>query len=165
MLYRRDRSASGRLQPSVQCFADPEYRAPGLPDPQYFRLKLPRNDLKAQKEELSTDDFDKILEEAAALGCLIVRFTGGEPLLFLDELSILIKHAGAAGIPYIRTGTNGFTFVNPHGSHFQKRVARVAETLAATPLRNFWISIDSAVPSVHEKMRGFPEVIEGIEKG
>jgi len=41
---------------------------------------------------------------------------------------------------------------------------RMAESLAATPLRNLWISIDSAVPEVHEKMRGFPGVIRGIEK-
>jgi hypothetical protein len=43
-------------------------------------------------------------------------------------------------------------------------VGRLAEALAATPVRNFWISIDSAVPEVHERMRGFPGVIRGIEK-
>jgi hypothetical protein len=41
---------------------------------------------------------------------------------------------------------------------------RIARMLSATPLRNLWISLDSAMPSVHEKMRGLPGVIAGIEK-
>jgi hypothetical protein len=36
--------------------------------------------------------------------------------------------------------------------------------LAATPLRNFWISLDSAYAEVHEQMRGLDGVVEGIEK-
>jgi hypothetical protein len=30
-------------------------------------------------------------------------------------------------------------------------------------LRNFWISLDSAVPKVHEQMRKLPDVVRGIE--
>jgi MoaA/NifB/PqqE/SkfB family radical SAM enzyme len=40
----------------------------------------------------------------------------------------------------------------------------MAEKMAETPIRNFWISVDSVFPSVHEKMRGFPGVVRGIEK-
>jgi MoaA/NifB/PqqE/SkfB family radical SAM enzyme len=36
--------------------------------------------------------------------------------------------------------------------------------LAATPIRNIWVSIDSSDPQVHEQMRGLPGVIRGIEK-
>ncbi len=44
------------------------------------------------------------------------------------------------------------------------RIRRLVEMLADTPLRNFWISLDSADPAVHERMRGFPGVVAGIEK-
>ncbi len=44
------------------------------------------------------------------------------------------------------------------------RIERIAQALADTPIRNFWISIDSAVPKVHEAMRGLPGVIEGIAR-
>jgi len=113
---------------------------------------------------LSSDDIKRILDAAAQRGVRIVSFTGGEPLLFLNKLAMLIKYAGKAGIEYIRTGTNGFMFSNPDGANFQSRVRRVVETLAETPLRNFWISIDSSVSSVHEEMRGLPGVIKGIER-
>jgi hypothetical protein len=39
----------------------------------------------------------------------------------------------------------------------------MADKLAATPLRNFWISLDSALPEVHEQMRGLPDVVRGME--
>jgi len=40
----------------------------------------------------------------------------------------------------------------------------MTEQLADTPLRNFWISLDSSVDGVHERMRGFEGVVAGIEK-
>jgi MoaA/NifB/PqqE/SkfB family radical SAM enzyme len=97
-------------------------------------------------------------------GVKALSLTGGEPLLFLDEVAGLIDYAGKAGIDYIRTGTNGFMFRNSRQPGFASKVNRIAEKLAGTPLRNLWISIDSAIPSVHEKMRGFSGVIEGIER-
>jgi MoaA/NifB/PqqE/SkfB family radical SAM enzyme len=36
--------------------------------------------------------------------------------------------------------------------------------LAATPIRNIWVSIDSSDPQVHEQMRGLPGMVRGIEK-
>jgi hypothetical protein len=93
-----------------------------------------------------------------------ISFTGGEPLLDISRLTDLIRHAGSAGIPYIRTGTNGFVFRHPERPDFESRVSRLVDHLAATPLRNFWISLDSAVDDVHEKMRGFSGVVAGIAK-
>ena len=37
-----------------------------------------------------------------------------------------------------------------------------AEALADTPLRNFWISLDSPFDAVHEQMRGFKGGVAGI---
>jgi hypothetical protein len=116
------------------------------------------------RSRLPLDDVKRILDAAAERGVEVVSFTGGEPLLFLDELVQLIEYAGNAGIEYIRTGTNGFMFASSGASVFESRVRRLAESLAATRLRNFWISIDSSVPWIHEEMRGFPGIIAGIER-
>ncbi|MBN2122988.1 MAG: radical SAM protein [Deltaproteobacteria bacterium] len=116
------------------------------------------------RTRLRRDDVKRILDAAAMNGVRVVSFTGGEPLLLLNDLVDLIQYAGRAGIDYIRTGTNGFFLRRPESAAFESRVRAVAEKLAATPLRNFWISIDSSLPSVHEGMRGLPGVIRGIEK-
>jgi len=113
---------------------------------------------------LSVDEGKRILDEAARRGVRVVSFTGGEPLLVLRELISLIRHAGRLGIPYIRTGTNGFVFMNSEHPGFETRIQRIGEALADTPLRNFWISLDSSVPGIHEQMRGFPGIIRGMEK-
>jgi MoaA/NifB/PqqE/SkfB family radical SAM enzyme len=119
--------------------------------------RFPRN-------RLDLDDVKRMLDAAVQQGIRVVSFTGGEPLLHLDDLVTLIRHAGSAGIDYIRTGTNGHTFTHPDRPRFMERVHRLAERLAETPIRNFWISIDSAIPEVHERMRGLPGVIRGIER-
>lgn len=116
------------------------------------------------RAKLHPDEVKRSLDEAAARGFKAVSFTGGEPLLVLDELVMLMNYAGRAGIDYIRTGTNGFIFANHEDSQFSGKITRIAEKLSATPMRNFWISVDSAVASVHEGLRGFPGVIAGIEK-
>ena len=116
------------------------------------------------RSTLAVDTIKRILDAAASKGVQAVSFTGGEPLLFLDDLAELIRYAGSVGIPLIRTGTNGFFMRDPHAPGFGDRVSRVVETLAGTPLRNFWISIDSADPAMHSRMRGFPGLIEGISR-
>jgi hypothetical protein len=117
-----------------------------------------------KRSRLSLDTIKRAVTAAAEKGFQAVSFTGGEPLLFLDDLIELIRHAGSAGIPYIRTGTNGYVFMGSDKKGFNSRIERIAHALADTPIRNFWISIDSAVPQVHEAMRGLPGVIEGIAK-
>jgi MoaA/NifB/PqqE/SkfB family radical SAM enzyme len=46
-------------------------------------INLPEDD-DAGKREMSTEEVKRVLVEAAALGALSVRFTGGEPLLRKD---------------------------------------------------------------------------------
>jgi radical SAM protein with 4Fe4S-binding SPASM domain len=59
-------------------------------------INLPFDDADAKKRELSTEELKKILKEAISLGCLSVRFTGGEPLLREDfqELYIFARRLG-----------------------------------------------------------------------
>jgi radical SAM protein with 4Fe4S-binding SPASM domain len=59
-------------------------------------INLPKNDPQAKKKELSTDEIKNILKEPVSLGCLTVRFTGGEPLLRKDfaELYVFARKSG-----------------------------------------------------------------------
>lgn len=59
-------------------------------------INLPEDDASARAKELTASEIERILKEAAQLGCLQVRFTGGEPLLREDfeELYILTRRLG-----------------------------------------------------------------------
>lgn len=59
-------------------------------------INLPENDPIARKKELSTGRIKAILKEARDLGCMKVRFTGGEPLLREDfeEIYIFSRRLG-----------------------------------------------------------------------
>jgi len=50
----------------------------------HCNINLPMGSVRARQRELTTDRVKDILSEAAALGILTVRFTGGEPLLRKD---------------------------------------------------------------------------------
>ncbi len=117
-----------------------------------------------KRSRLTTDSVKEMIDHAAQHHFKAISFTGGEPLLFLNDIAELMRHAGKAGISYIRTGTNGFMFRDSDHSSFETKVHEIARKLADTPIRNFWISIDSAIPEVHEKMRGLDGVFTGIEK-
>gem|GEM_PF-196332 len=116
------------------------------------------------RANLDADTVKKTIDAAACRGIQAISFTGGEPLLNIRELAGLMRYAGAAGIPFIRTGTNGFSFTRTQQDDFDDRVINIAEQLADTPLRNFWISLDSIDDALHEKMRGFPGVVAGIAR-
>jgi len=59
-------------------------------------INLPADDFRAKERELTTEEIKGILKEAASLGCLRVRFTGGEPLLRQDfkELYLFARGLG-----------------------------------------------------------------------
>lgn len=59
-------------------------------------INLPRDDAQARDKELSTQEIKDILSEAASLGCLSVRFTGGEPLLRRILRKYIFLHADLA---------------------------------------------------------------------
>lgn len=53
-------------------------------------INQPEKDIDIKKRELSTERIKELLKEAADLGCLKVRFTGGEPLLREDFEDIYV---------------------------------------------------------------------------
>ena len=59
-------------------------------------INRPANDAVARAREMTTEQVKDILQQAAGLGCLRVRFTGGEPLLRPDfeELYIFARRLG-----------------------------------------------------------------------
>lgn len=59
-------------------------------------INLSADDADAKKRELSANEIKKILKEAESLGCMTVRYTGGEPLLRGDfeELYICARKLG-----------------------------------------------------------------------
>jgi MoaA/NifB/PqqE/SkfB family radical SAM enzyme len=63
---------------------------------QHCYINLPARDGQAQARELTTEQWQRILREAADLGALSVRFTGGEPLLREDfaELYLYTRRLG-----------------------------------------------------------------------
>jgi radical SAM protein with 4Fe4S-binding SPASM domain len=73
-------------------------------------INLPADDPVSKARELSTEQIQKILAEAAHLGCLSVRFSGGEPLLREDfeELYVFARRLGQKVLLF----TNG-TLITP----------------------------------------------------
>ena len=59
-------------------------------------INLPENDREARSREMTTEQVKSILTQAVELGCLQVRFTGGEPLLRSDfeELYLFARRLG-----------------------------------------------------------------------
>lgn len=117
-----------------------------------------------QRSSLDVETGKRILDAAKERGVQAVSFTGGEPLLAKNDVLELIRHASELRIPYIRTGTNGFLFMGVDKPNWEKRVRELAESLAATNIYTFWISVDSLDDAVHENMRGLPGVMKGIEQ-
>lgn len=74
-------------------------------------INLPSDDQKAKSRELSTNEVQSILKEAADLGCMTVRYTGGEPLLREDfeELYVFARKLGLKVMIF----TNA-TLITPH---------------------------------------------------
>lgn len=119
---------------------------------------------KFKRHTLPRQTVEKTIKAAGVKGIKAISFTGGEPFLMLDDLLAYIRLAGESNIPFIRTGTNGYYFSNSHKPGFSDKIHRLADQLAQTPLRNFWISIDSVDPLIHSEMRGFDLLFEGILK-
>ena len=92
---------------------------------------------KIERKRIPLDDIKKIIDAASRRNIQSISFTGGEPLLFADDLVEMIRYADQAGIPMVRTGTNGFIFRNSDEKEFTCRVQRLAKKLYDSGLRNF----------------------------
>lgn len=118
-------------------------------------INQPERDEERRTREMSTADVVRILDEAAALGALSVRFTGGEPLLREDFRQIYL-HARGLGLRVM-------LFTNA------RRIApELAELLARIPpLLPVEITVYGMKPGSYEavsrKNGSFAEFLRGIE--
>lgn len=105
-------------------------------------INRPEKDRDALERELSTDQIRSLLNEAAALGCLMVRFTGGEPLL-RNDFAQIYRFARQCGLK-VRLLTNA-TLITPH----------LAELFAKLPpLEAIEITLYGMQPATYESVTG-----------
>jgi radical SAM protein with 4Fe4S-binding SPASM domain len=107
-------------------------------------INRPAGDAGARKREMPAARIAEILKEAAALGCLEVRFTGGEPLLRPDfeEIYLAARRLGMKVSIY----TNA-TLITPH----------IADLLARIPpLEPVEVTLYGMTPESYEAVTGAP---------
>ena len=116
-------------------------------------INLPANDIKAKEKELSTIEIKYILKEAASLGCLKVRFTGGEPLLREDfeELYLFARKLGLKVFLF----TNA-TLITPQIAELFVRIP---------PLERIEISVYGMNRSSYEAVTRVPGSFEAAWRG
>jgi len=107
-------------------------------------INQPEEDSSTEQRELSTDKIKAILTEAADLGCITVRFSGGEPLLRQDfaELYLYARHLGLKVIIF----TNG-TLLTPE---------LVALFAGIPPLKKIQISLYGIKQKTYETISRVP---------
>ncbi|WP_297523373.1 radical SAM protein [uncultured Clostridium sp.] len=92
------------------------------------------------KDEISTENMKKIINDLQNLGVGIIGFTGGEPLLRKDLEEI---------ISFVDQRSTSYLFTNGFGLTLEK-----AKGLKKAGLFGVGISIDSITESVHDEKRG-----------
>jgi MoaA/NifB/PqqE/SkfB family radical SAM enzyme len=114
--------------------------------------------------QLRESQVKELLDQCAKNGVDAVSLTGGEPFINPALVLELLDYGSRRGLRFLRSGTNGYMFA-PGGRPAETGTLRqFAKNLAATGIRNFWISLDSADPQTHETMRALPGVVEGIRR-
>jgi MoaA/NifB/PqqE/SkfB family radical SAM enzyme len=122
-----------------------------------------RKTARIERRKLNEKQIRNILDQCRKNGIDAVSLTGGEPFFDPPEAAGLLDYAGRRGINYLRSGTNGYMFARGGQAAGTEKTQEFVKTLAATGIRNFWISLDSADTQTHENMRGLPGVVEGIK--
>ena len=116
-------------------------------------INRPSGDRAAREREMSTGEVQRILDEAAALGCLQVRFTGGEPLLRPD-FEELYLHARRLGLRVLLF-TNA-TLITPHLADLLARVP---------PLEPISITVYGMKRASYEAVTRAPGTFEAFWRG
>lgn len=75
-------------------------------------------EMAKEAKELSTDEWLRVLSEAADIGVVEVHFSGGEPLL-REDLEVLIKHAHSLEM-YTNLITSGIGLTAERANEFRK---------------------------------------------
>lgn len=116
-------------------------------------INLPEMDAQAKTRELSTARWQTILDQAAALGVLSVRFTGGEPLL-RDDFTEIYLHARRLGLK-VTLFTNG-RLITPQLAALFTRVP---------PLEKIEITVYGMSPKTYDAIACAPGAYESFRRG
>ena len=116
-------------------------------------INLPADDHTARNRELSTSQIKDILIEAASLGCLTIRFTGGEPFLREDfeKLYVFARKLGLKVLVF----TNA-TLMTPHLAELFARIP---------PLENIEISFYGTKKESYEAVTRTPGSFKAARRG
>ncbi len=116
-------------------------------------INLPDDDLDAKNREVSAEEIKRILKEAASLGCMTVRFTGGEPLLREDfeELYVFARKLGLKVLIF----TNA-TLITPHLVELFSQIP---------PLEKIEITVYGMEKSSYEAVTRIPGSFEAAWRG
>ncbi|HJQ37388.1 MAG TPA: radical SAM protein, partial [Thermoanaerobaculia bacterium] len=113
---------------------------------------LPMSDRGARRGELTTDEYKRILDELAELGCLWLLLTGGEVLARPDFFEIY-RHAASTGM-LLTVFTNGTLITE-----------RVADAFAALPPFAIEITMYGRTKATYEALTGIPGSFERCLRG
>lgn len=116
-------------------------------------INLPFDDLEAKNKELTTDEIKNILKEAESLGCMSVRFTGGEPLLREDfeELYVFSRRLGLKVLIF----TNA-TLITPQLADLFSRIP---------PLKKIEVTVYGIKKKSYEAVTRIPGSFEAAWRG
>ncbi|ULT57223.1 pyrroloquinoline quinone biosynthesis protein PqqE [Neobacillus drentensis] len=125
------------VQPPYSLLAELTHRCP-------LHCPYCSNPIEMAKEakELSTEEWRRILSEAAELGVVEVHFSGGEPL-FRDDLEALISHAAGLEM-YVNLITSGIGLT-----------AEKAIRLKEAGLANVQVSFQAAEAKLSDRIGGY----------
>jgi radical SAM protein with 4Fe4S-binding SPASM domain len=116
-------------------------------------VNRPAGDREARGREWGAESWKKLLDEAAALGCLVVRLTGGEPLL-RDDFEEIYVHARRLGLR-VMIFTNA-TLVTPG-------LARLLEDMP--PLEAVEVSVYGMKKETYEAVTRAPGSFDAFRRG
>jgi pyrroloquinoline quinone biosynthesis protein E len=104
-------------------------------------------ELDRRSQELTTEEWKRLIDEAAALGVLHIYFSGGEPLLRRDVVD-LVTHAHAAGL---------YTNMITSGVGFQPALI---DAVSAAGLDHIQLSVQAVDAETCDRVAGYPGALE-----
>jgi radical SAM protein with 4Fe4S-binding SPASM domain len=115
-------------------------------------INLPADDKKAKKKEITFEEIRRIVDEAARMGCLAWRLTGGEPLLRKDfsDIYLYLKRKGMR----VTLFTNATLISSKITNLFEKY-----------PLQSLEISIYGLSQNTYEAVTRNPGSFDAFMKG
>lgn len=103
------------------------------------------------KERLSLEEIKKVAQQAYQLGAFQVNFMGGEPLLRNDLAEIISRFKA------YRT----FLSISTNGALLTKHKIKELKKAGIDYIK---ISLDSPIPSDHDRKRGYPGLFDSVMK-